>query len=389
MGKKNQKPACIYGAVYMLKQVNRLESEIAGALMSDDIEHVHRLRVASRRLRNGLGLFRDCLSPKIFKAYQKHIRRITKALGKARDLDIQIECVTQQYGLLLDANLKPGYERLLLRLKQERTKAQQKVVGALNYLQGNQILETMRSHLELMAFTAENMHLYTPSLYKKSLKAIGDRLDDFLSYEADIHQPENIEKLHAMRISGKHLRYTMEIFAPIYDDALLPFVRYMKEIQDQLGEIHDADVWLDWLQKFIRKEQKRIEDYFGDSEPLKELLPGFEDLIENRRNARELEYQSFLAAWTHIQQENVWAKIREILQTPFNFDPDLSPISSDQDKINTQFIEIKPEGETPFRIENLDETPFTTAVHEPPNPIENESSDRNTNQNPYEDHSDL
>jgi hypothetical protein len=59
MGKKNQKPACIYGAVYMLKQVNRLESEITGALVSDDIEHVHRLRVASRRLRNGLGLFRE------------------------------------------------------------------------------------------------------------------------------------------------------------------------------------------------------------------------------------------------------------------------------------------------------------------------------------------
>ena len=389
MGKKNQKPACIYGAVYMLKQVNRLESEITGALVSDDIEHVHRLRVASRRLRNGLGLFRDCLSPKIYKTYQKHIRRITKALGKARDLDIQIECVTQQHGLLLDANLKPGYERLLLRLKQERTKAQQKVVGALNHLQGNQILETMRSHLELKAFTARNTHLYTPSLYKKSLKAIGDRLDDFLSYEVYIHQPEHIEKLHAMRISGKHLRYTMEIFAPIYDDALLPFVRYMKEIQDQLGEIHDADVWLDWLQKFIRKEQKRIEDYFGDSKPLKELLPGFEDLIENRRNARELEYQSFLAAWTHFQQENVWAKLREILQTSFNFDPDLSPISSDQDKINTQFIEIKPEGETPFRIENPDETPFTTAVHEPPNPIENESSDRKTNQNPHENRPDL
>ena len=56
--------------------------------------------------------------------------------------------------------------------------------------------------------------------------------------------PENVEKLHAMRIAGKQLRYTLEIFAPIYDTALLPYIQIMKDLQDQLGSIHDDDVWV-------------------------------------------------------------------------------------------------------------------------------------------------
>jgi hypothetical protein len=57
-----------------------------------------------------------------------------------------------------------------------------------------------------------------------------------------------------MRIAGKHLRYTLEIFAPIYGHALDPHIRAMKNIQDLLGEIHDNDVWISWLPEFIALE---------------------------------------------------------------------------------------------------------------------------------------
>jgi len=329
MGKKVQKASCIFGANYMLEQVNQLKGEIMGALALDDIEYIHRLRVASRRLRNGLGLFRDCLSAKKFQSYQENIRQITKALGKARDLDIQIECVDQKYDLLSDARFKPGYGRLLLRLKQQRIKAQQKVAQTLNQLQETQILEKIQSQLTAMTSGTENMYLFTPSLYKRSFSAINDRLEEFLSYQAYVYQSEKKEKLHAMRISGKHLRYTMEIFAPIYKESLSPYIQFMKELQDQLGAIHDADVWVSWLPLFITKEQKRIEDYFGNSGPLKRLIPGFEHLIEDRQKARELEYQSFLATWENLQAEQAWKSLREILQTPINVEAALSHLASD------------------------------------------------------------
>ncbi len=70
-----------------------------------------------------------------------------------------------------------------------------------------------------------------------------------------------------MRIAGKHLRYTLEIFAPIYNQALIPYLQVMKEVQDQLGEIHDDDVWIEWLPKFIEKERSRTENYFGTTGP--------------------------------------------------------------------------------------------------------------------------
>ncbi len=48
-------------------------------------------------------------------------------MGDARDLDIQIELLDRLYEDNLDPKYKPGYRRLLLRLKQQRTKAQAKV----------------------------------------------------------------------------------------------------------------------------------------------------------------------------------------------------------------------------------------------------------------------
>jgi CHAD domain-containing protein len=118
-----------------------------------------------------------------------------------------------------------------------------------------------------------------------------------------------------MRIAGKHLRYTMEIFAPIYEGSLDPFVILMKNLQTILGEIHDNDVWINWLPKFIEKEQQRVEDYFGSTGPLVRLLPGLNHLIEDRQQAREKAYQTFLLAWQALKTViRVPLKVEEAVQ---------------------------------------------------------------------------
>lgn len=320
MGKKVQSAVCIFGAGFMLDQLYNLQKEFDGALDGTDIEYVHRMRVATRRLRSGITCFKVCLPKKKSKPWRDEIQRITHALGDARDLDIQIACLNKLYDDSLAVKFKAGYRRILLRLKQGRAKAQGKVTKQLNKFKDSKILSEMQSYLEMVTSQSDDTYLYTPSLYRRAFKKVNTHLDEFLSYQEDIRDPARIDRLHAMRIAGKQLRYTIEIFSPIYDKALLSYIHLMKEVQDQLGAIHDDDVWVSWLPKFIEEEKQRMEDYFGNASALNKLLPGINHLIENRQKDRGEIYQAFLATWDTLQSENAWEFLKEIIHAPIDVD---------------------------------------------------------------------
>ena len=82
------------------------------------------------------------------------------------------------------------------------------------------------------------------------------RLEELYRWAPFIADPTKVDELHAMRIAAKRLRYTMEIFAPAFQnpaqskefDAVYDRV---KSIQEQIGEIHDADVRGPLVQKFL------------------------------------------------------------------------------------------------------------------------------------------
>jgi CHAD domain-containing protein len=321
MGKQVTAVVCTFGARFMLAQVHNLEREIQGVTYARDSECIHRMRVASRRLRNALDLFWDCLPGKKAKAWRDEIRKVTHALGNARDLDIQIAELTDLYQDWLDAKYKPGYNRLLLRLKQKRTKAQKKVNKTIFKLEESEALAKLSERLEKHLADSEEVDLAAPKLAEKALDAIEDTLDEFLNYEEIVSQPENGDKLHAMRIAGKHLRYTMEVFAPIYAGELQPYIIVMKEIQDQLGAYHDNDVWENWLPKFVDKERARIEDYFGNAGPLKRLLPGLHYLMEDRKQAKAAAYEAFVLNWQTLADERVWDNLRELIHAPLEMAP--------------------------------------------------------------------
>lgn len=355
MGKKGLQAPCIFGAEFMRQQVVGIEDEIDLVLAGQDIESIHRMRVATRRLRNGLELFKDCLPKKKARTWQDHIRKITHSLGKARDLDIQIALLDNLYDETLDEIYKPGFRRLLLRLKQRRAKAQKQVKRALLDFQESKSLKKMRGQFEALSANADDIYLFTPSLYQRAFTAINHALADFLSYQEYIHSPEEIAKLHAMRLAGKKLRYTLEIFSPIYKQALIPHVQIMKDIQDQLGSIHDDDVWVNWLPKFIDKEQSRIEDYFGNNGPLKRLQPGLNFLKQDRLQSRDEGYRAFLSTWETLRDEDAWETLRSVIMAPINVEAALAHLEAEEKTdlggINQEGTSAVPSDRVPFETQ--------------------------------------
>lgn len=62
-----------------------------GVLNLGDVERVHDMRVATRRLRAALEVFEPCFPPKRHRKALKRVKALADALGERRDLDVEIE----------------------------------------------------------------------------------------------------------------------------------------------------------------------------------------------------------------------------------------------------------------------------------------------------------
>ena len=108
MTKIRSEAVCVYGAKIINTHVLAMQAEIEGVLEAKDIEYIHRMRVASRRLRSALAIFKGCLSSKDFKNFARDIRDVTRSLGAARDLDVQLGVLESVMPDFSDPKLIPG-----------------------------------------------------------------------------------------------------------------------------------------------------------------------------------------------------------------------------------------------------------------------------------------
>lgn len=309
---------CFHGAQTLLKYLNAMMGLIDGVRQNEDIECVHRMRVASRRLRSLLPLFIDCLPPKQSGRWRRQLRRVTRALGNARDADVQIVCVQEALDACGDDRLRPGLERLLLRFRQQRQAMQEPLVSTLERLTSRRHVSRMEMTLRYLLATSQ---LYAspksaPHTYRRSREAILRRLQAVLAAAATIRGPQSGAELHATRIAVKRLRYTLQAFAPLYADTLNEAIRTARRLQDVLGNLHDCDVWVEALPQFLKEEKARTLAYFGDAEPFEALVPGVMALRDQRQQRRGKYYEQFEALWRRTQDKDVWGQLCRTLDAP-------------------------------------------------------------------------
>ena len=97
-----------------------------GVLDLDDVERVHDMRVASRRLRAALEVFGPCFPRKRHRRALKRVKALADALGERRDRDVSIEFLT---GFLeaVPAADRGRLEIRLARLREEQEDANERL----------------------------------------------------------------------------------------------------------------------------------------------------------------------------------------------------------------------------------------------------------------------
>ena len=95
-----------------------------------DIERVHDMRVASRRLRAVLEIFAPCFPQSEFKGVLKDVKELADALGERRDPDVHIDALTSFSRALTPAN-KHGVKRLIEDLRERQAQGNEVLAAEL------------------------------------------------------------------------------------------------------------------------------------------------------------------------------------------------------------------------------------------------------------------
>jgi CHAD domain-containing protein len=307
----------LLAAKYIRKQAKQLRTQFDGIRAAEQIEFLHRARVASRRLWAAMSMFGECFKRKEVKRWKQAVRRIRSELGEARDKDVQIELLREIQDSLADKACSGGICRLLVEWEYQRERLQAVVLKAVGRIERKHTLKMIEKAAKNILLKVDSLEIrvQSPASFARAEQEILERLEQLFAIQDCLSRPDDRQSHHAMRIATKRLRYTMEILQPIYGNSLDCIVEAVKKVQTLLGEIHDCDVWQDQLDGYADAERKRIESYYGHASPYTRLIAGIEYLRQDRLRRRRQCFNELVRLWGELENQGIWKTLVGTVQS--------------------------------------------------------------------------
>ena len=234
------------------------------ARSSEDIEGVHQTRVAFRRMRSALTIFRLVIPKQASAGWAEEMSEMAGKLGAARDLDVFID---EALGSIRGKLPLPGAEKLealTIRYREAAYEGVRVMLDSERYAQ----FKTEFGHWvdtcgwEQAELTEKQRKLIEGSLASFARKVL-DRQERRV-LEAGSHvDKHSAEDMHRLRIECKKLRYAAEFFLPLFP-RMDEFIGHMKGLQDLLGVMNDVSVMRSLLDQILEGEKDaEVVEYAG------------------------------------------------------------------------------------------------------------------------------
>lgn len=230
----------------------------AGTRLGEDVLELHDMRVALRRMRSAMKVFRPYFKKGALKTYRAGLRKTGRVLGRVRDLDVSIEKARNHLSAGPSPDPSP-LQPLFDTWQAERSDARQRMLKHLNGKRYRRLVKSFASFLENEQFgkpsskkepAALRVHQCAPEIIYKRDRVVR-------SYHSVLAEA-NLGTLHSLRIDVKRFRYTLEFFQEVLGEEVKAVILSAVELQTHLGDLHDADVACQLLIGFL--DSWRAED---------------------------------------------------------------------------------------------------------------------------------
>ncbi len=229
-------------------QWRHLKKNEAGTCLGLDREALHHMRVATRRLRVAMRLFRNALPVRRTQRLRAELGWLGNALGDIRDLDVQLE------GLRYDAeDLSEGEREVIVifrrMLQNRRAVLRRRLLRLLHSRRYERLVRRMDRWLSQDAPRYPRASLGRRPGVEVAPVVLRRRLARLLDGGCSLSPTAPDANFHRERILCKRLRYAGEFFELLYGDRLVEFIAELIQLQDTLGAHQDAVVATGLLQQ--------------------------------------------------------------------------------------------------------------------------------------------
>jgi len=212
-----------------------------GTRAGEDSEALHKMRVATRRMRAAFGIFKPYFDVEATQLYGRGLSETARALGEVRDLDVfriklgrDLDSLPSEKQINLDAVL-PLWHR-------EREQAR---TALLRFLDGDEyqnFVQEFNLFLNRPEMGIAESETLLPPPYKLEHIipcVLYERLGQVQAYQGVLEQA-SLDQQHKLRIKVKRLRYAIEFMGDILGEEQKEVVSVLEKMQDHLGDLNDT-----------------------------------------------------------------------------------------------------------------------------------------------------
>jgi inorganic triphosphatase YgiF len=286
-------------------QLSRLQQNIPGAVADIDTEFVHQARVATRRMRTMIRLFRGAIPERSTIYFAGELFWLASLFGAVRDLDVfmlnlpkflaEIELAPQKVSGILLRQIQEERRSLLADLKAGLTSARFRIFS-----------------LRLSTFAKQKpavnplAPLALTTVDKIAHEIISARLEEVMKRGSILLRRPKLKNYHKLRIEFKKLRYASEFFNSAFSDRLSPFIVEVVKIQDCLGELQDTVFTKRLIEGLLKKWKGGVLD------PLLVFTLG--EIYQLQQKISLLKQSEFNEIWKQFDSEDTRRKVAAALQ---------------------------------------------------------------------------